>query len=77
MTWTNSQGGSGVASGTAAWSVARVALRPGLNTLTVTARDKAGNTATATLAVRATDVKAPSVRIVAPSADARSRRRSA
>ena len=69
VTWVNSQGGRGVATGTAAWSTARIALRPGLNTLTVTARDTAGNTATATLAVRATDVKAPAVRITAPSAN--------
>jgi len=56
-----------VARGTASWA-ARVALRPGLNTITVTARDAAGRTGTATLAVRVTDVKAPAVRILSPSA---------
>jgi hypothetical protein len=70
VTWSNSQGGNGVAVGTSAWSVNSIALKPGLNTLTVTARDTAGNTTSATLAVRVTDVKAPTVRIVAPSADA-------
>jgi hypothetical protein len=69
VTWSSSQGGSGVAAGTTAWSGVRIALKPGLNTITVTARDTAGNTASATLAVRATDVKAPAVRIVAPSSE--------
>jgi predicted xylose isomerase-like sugar epimerase len=69
VTWANSQGGSGTATGTSAWSVARLALKPGLNTLTVTARDTAGNTASAVLTVRVTDVKAPTVRITGPSAE--------
>jgi hypothetical protein len=70
VTWSNSQGGSGTATGTSSWTVPGIALKPGLNTITVTARDVAGNTASATLSVRATDVKAPGVRITAPSADA-------
>ena len=67
IAWSNSQGGSGVAVGTSAWSVPAVGLKPGVNTLTVTARDAAGNTASATLAVRVTDVKAPTVAVTAPS----------
>ena len=67
VSWTNSQGGGGVARGTASWA-ARVALRLGLNAITVTARDAAGRTGTATLAVRVTDVKAPAIRILSPSA---------
>ncbi|HWN84966.1 MAG TPA: putative Ig domain-containing protein [Vicinamibacterales bacterium] len=67
VSWTNSQGGGGVATGTAAWSVPRVLLRPGLNVVTISARDKAGNTGVRWLKVRVTDVKAPAVRIVTPS----------
>ena len=51
VTWSNSRGGSGTATGTTSWSVSSIALQPGTNVLTVTARDAAGNTATATLTV--------------------------
>jgi hypothetical protein len=51
VSWTNSAGGSGIATGTTAWSASGIALRPGTNTLTVTARDAAGNTAVRTLTV--------------------------
>ena len=50
VTWANGRGGSGTATGTASWT-AGIALRLGMNVLTVTARDAAGNTATATLTV--------------------------
>ena len=69
VTWTSGQAGSGVATGTATWSSPRIPLKLGLNTLVVTARDMAGNTASATLAVRATDATAPAVRITGPSVD--------
>jgi hypothetical protein len=51
VTWANSRGGSGSASGTANWSVASIALQPGDNVITVTARDAAGNQRTAALTV--------------------------
>jgi uncharacterized protein (DUF2141 family) len=51
VTWVNSLGGNGTASGTTAWTASEIALQPGTNVLTVTAQDAAGNTATATLAV--------------------------
>ena len=51
VTWTNSAGGTGTATGTASWTASRIALQLGMNVMTVTARDAAGNTATATLAV--------------------------
>jgi hypothetical protein len=70
VAWSNSQGGAGVAVGTSSWSIPAVTLKPGLNTLTVTARDTAGNTASAALAVRVTDVKAPTVTVTGPSAAA-------
>jgi hypothetical protein len=51
VTWTNSRGGSGTATGTTSWTASGIVLQPGMNVLTVTARDAAGNTATATLTV--------------------------
>src|SRR6185369_16696727 len=51
VTWSNSQGGSGTASGTTSWSASGIGLQAGTNVLTVTARDGAGNTASATLTV--------------------------
>jgi hypothetical protein len=66
VSWTNSAGGSGTASGTTSWSAAGIALRPGSNALTVTARDAAGNAATAQLTVTVTDTTAPSVAIATP-----------
>ena len=66
VTWSNSKGGSGIAAGTTAWSVAGVALKPGANVITVTARDAAGNVATDSLTVTLTDAVAPVVTITAP-----------
>jgi hypothetical protein len=49
ITWTNSQGGGGIATGTTTWSTGTIALQPGSNTVTVSARDAAGNTGLAVL----------------------------
>lgn len=65
VTWTNSRGGSGTASGTTAWTIGAIALQLGSNVLTVTARDAAGNTGTAILTVTS-DTAPPSVGITAP-----------
>ena len=43
VTWSNSLGGSGSATGTTHWSVASIALQSGVNGITVTAHDAAGN----------------------------------
>ncbi len=51
VSWTTNRGGSGVATGTTAWSIASVPLGSGTTILTVTARDAANNTASATLTV--------------------------
>lgn len=51
VTWSNSLGGSGAASGTTSWSANNVSLQTGSNILTVTARDAAGNTNTDVLTV--------------------------
>jgi glucodextranase-like protein len=62
VTWSNSRGGSGTATGTANWS-ASVGLQSGLNVVTVTARDAAGNTSTDTLTVTYTVAASFSVKI--------------
>jgi hypothetical protein len=51
VTWTNSRGGSGTATGTTSWSASGIALQSGSNVITVTARDAAGNSGTDMLAV--------------------------
>ncbi len=69
VTWTTSNGDSGVASGTANWSVQGLALAEGTNNITFTATDNAGNTASDTLVVTytsASDVTAPSLTITSP-----------
>ena len=45
VSWSTSTGASGIASGTTAWSAA-IPLQLGINTVTVNAKDKAGNTGT-------------------------------
>ncbi len=51
VSWRNDRGGSGIATGTASWQIPAVDLMPGTNTITITARDAAGNTASLTLTV--------------------------
>ena len=70
VTWSNNRGGSGTASGTASWTASGIALQPGSNVLTVTARDSAGNTGTATLTVTLTDTTGPGVAITSPTPSA-------
>jgi hypothetical protein len=72
VTWVNSRGGSGTASGTASWSVASVSLQSGSNLITVTARDAAGNTSTDVVTVTYTvaDTTAPAVTITTPTSAA-------
>src|SRR5207245_5784955 len=54
---------------TTSWSTSGIVLQPGINVLTVTARDAAGNTATAS--VTATfDATPPTVAITVPGAGA-------
>lgn len=50
VTWVNSLGGSGTATGTASWS-ASVPLKPGTNMIAVTAVDAKGNSRSAVIAV--------------------------
>ena len=66
VTWANNPGGSGTATGTTNWSAAGIPLRLGSNVLTVTARDAAGNTGTATLTVTVSDSTPPTTAVTAP-----------
>jgi hypothetical protein len=50
VNWSNDRGGSGVAGGTTSWNAA-VVLQSGANLITITARDAAGNLATAVITV--------------------------
>jgi hypothetical protein len=69
VTWSNSAGGSGTATGTTSWSVGSIALQPGTNVLTVTAQDAAGNNGSATLTVTY-DPTAPTIAITSPTTGA-------
>jgi len=51
VTWTNNRGGGGTATGTTSWSVNGVILQAGVNALTVTASDSAGNVSSDVLTV--------------------------
>ena len=51
VSWSTDRGGSGVATGTTAWTIGAVPLGAGVTVVTVVARDAANNTATATLTV--------------------------
>ena len=68
VTWANDRGGSGTAAGTTGWSVTAITLQPGINVLTATARDAAGNASTDVLSVTYTapDTTPPVVTITTP-----------
>jgi len=51
VTWSDSTGVSGKAQGTTNWSTSELPLREGTNTLTVRARDAAGNVGWRTVVV--------------------------
>lgn len=51
ITWSNNRGGSGTATGTTSWTINPLPLASGLNTITVTATDTAGNVARASFSV--------------------------
>lgn len=51
VTWANDRGGKGTAAGSTSWKVGSVPLEVGVNTITVTASDAAGNKATDVLKV--------------------------
>jgi len=61
VSWSNSRGGSGTATGTTSWS-ANVAAKAGINVITITARDSAGNSTSTTLTV----VQVPPPTLISP-----------
>src|SRR5207244_2096406 len=68
VTWANSRGGSGTATGTTSWTASGIVLQTGANLLTVTARDAAANIATRTVTVTYAAATAPTVTITTPTA---------
>ncbi len=68
VVWSNAAGGSGTATGTDNWTAGDITLVEGGNAITVTARDAAGNEASATMTVTYTafDTTSPSVSISNP-----------
>ena len=68
VSWANSTGGSGTATGTASWSVSSISLQEGDNVITVTARDAEGNTGNDSITVTYTppDTQDPTITITSP-----------
>ena len=64
--WTSDRGGSGIATGTTSWRVNNLVLVNGMNTITVTAVDRAGNTGQAAISIQYNDITAPSVTATSP-----------
>jgi hypothetical protein len=69
VTWSNDRGGSGTASGTTAWTAAGIALAEGVNTITFTAKDAAGNTGTDSIQITRNipDMLSPTITVSGPS----------
>lgn len=70
VTWSNSNGDGGIANGKENWSVTGINLAKGMNVITVTAVDAAGNNNRATLTVtrkEQKDTTAPELQISSPS----------
>jgi hypothetical protein len=68
VSWTNSRGGGGEATGTTAWSITGLTLAAGANVITVTASDAQGRSASDTLTVnyKAPDSLLPVITLTAP-----------
>jgi hypothetical protein len=73
LSWSNSRGGGGTASGTTNWSVSSIGLQIGTNVITLTARDAAGNTGadslTVTYSAPTADTTLPAVTITSPTSN--------
>ena len=66
VTWVNSRGGAGTASGTASWSIPAIILGSGVNTITVNAQDVGGNIGSDVLTITYTPVTGPLLPVVPP-----------
>ena len=75
VTWADDRGGSGMATGTANWSVASLTLAAGANNITATVTDGAGRTAARTILItrasappsQPADTTPPTLQILSPS----------
>lgn len=63
ITWVSNRGGSGICTGLGPWSAPGIVLLPGVNTITVTAREASGASVTDALTVTC---RAPNVTISSP-----------
>lgn len=70
VSWAVSGGGSGTCTGKTSWEAYGLLLKPGQNTITVTANDAAGNAGTASIIVTFTDVTPPTCTITGPTSSA-------
>ncbi|MBC2696402.1 MAG: fibronectin type III domain-containing protein [Desulfobacteraceae bacterium] len=70
VTWANSTGGSGTATGTETWTVSDIVLAEGENIVTVTAADAVGNENSASLAVTYTPPPTPVISDLTVASDA-------
>jgi Glucodextranase, domain B/Bacterial Ig domain len=68
VTWVNSRGGSGTATGTTSWTASGIRLQPGSNVLTLKASDPFGNTGADSLTV-ILDTTGPQLTITSPTAN--------
>ena len=67
VTWANDRGGSGTATGTTSWTANGIALLSGVNVITVSSRDAAGNVGTDSISVTYNpDIVSPVVTITGP-----------
>jgi len=76
VTWVDDRGGSGLASGTANWTIASLTLAAGVNNITATVTDGAGKTAAKTILItraptpasQPADTTPPTLQILSPGA---------
>jgi len=66
VTWSNSRGGGGTAVGAVSWRITGVKLYTGLNLITITATDLAGNESSDTIRVTLEDIVNPVISISSP-----------
>ncbi len=66
VTWSNDRGGGGDCTGATSWSVSGISLFDGVNIITVTAQDAAGNTSPDTLTVTKTEDTPPIIAFTSP-----------
>jgi hypothetical protein len=67
VNWSSNRGGGGVSTGTSIWAATGIILQLGLNVITVTARDAAGNTTDVAITVTLNVQPVPTADSVSPS----------